>query len=190
MYPQFLALVPGPVKLLGPSLADIGAVFPVFSGQMAMFSQSEKIQRLYVLLFKDILDFCQMCLEFFSMSGKHGMRTEGDVFTKRENTDFNQVLNFLDNVINQPGRYGVNTSPLPELIDIVEYNGGREKMSYVLIQVKNDDDLDLTGRLKKDATEILKPHSHSTKSDSPASFGVWMSLQVNHQNNYPIAELT
>lgn len=83
MYSQSLALDFGPVKLLGSSLADIGAVFPVFSGQMAMFSRSERIQRLYVLLFKNILDFYQMCLEFFSMSGKHGMRTDGDAFTKR-----------------------------------------------------------------------------------------------------------
>lgn len=85
MYSQSLALVFGPVKLLGSSLADIGAVFPVFSGQMAMFSrsESERIQRLYVLLFKNIFDFYQMRLEFFSMSGKHGMRTDGDAFTKR-----------------------------------------------------------------------------------------------------------
>ena len=40
--------------------------------------------------------------------------------SQSERTDFNQVLNFLDNLINQPGRYGVNTSQLPELIEIVE----------------------------------------------------------------------
>lgn len=100
--------------------------------------------------------------------------------SQSERTDFNQVLNFLDNLINQPGRYGVNTSQLPELIEIVEYNGGMEKMSYVLIQVKNDNNLDLTDRLRKEATETLKPRSHSAKSDSPASFGVWMLLQVNN----------
>lgn len=82
------------------ALADIWAVFPVFSGQMGMFARSERMQRLYVLLFKDILDFYQICLKFFSMSSKHDMRTDGDAFTKQENTDFNQVLNFLDEVIN------------------------------------------------------------------------------------------
>ena len=47
-----------------------------------------------------------------------------------------------------------------------ECSGVRGKISYVRIQVKNVDDLDLTGALRKDATEIRKPHSHRAKSDS------------------------
>lgn len=35
------------------------------------------------------------------------------------NTDFCQVLNFLDGVINLPHLYGVNSSQLPVLIEIV-----------------------------------------------------------------------
>lgn len=63
-------------------------------------------------------------------------------------------------------------------------------MSYVLIQVKNVEDLHLTDKLRKNAPQILKPHSHSTTSDSPAFFGLWMSLQVIHQYQNPITELT
>lgn len=62
-------------------------------------------------------------------------------------------------------------------------------MSYVRIQFKNGDDLDLTDALKKDATEILKPRSHRANFDSPAFIGIWMPLQVNHYNKYPITEL-
>ena len=63
-------------------------------------------------------------LKFFLTPGKHGMRIDSDTFTKRKNTDFNQVLNFLDNIINHPGCYGVNTSQLPDLVEIVEYREG------------------------------------------------------------------
>lgn len=52
------------------------------------------------------------------------MRIDSDTFTKRKNTDFNKVLNFLDNIINHPGCYGVNTSQLPDLVEIVEYREG------------------------------------------------------------------
>ena len=89
VYPQILALVFGPVKLLLQwssivtksldeildTLVDIGAVFPVFNGQIAIFARSERMQKLYVLLFKDILDFYRICLKFFSMSSKYEMRT-------------------------------------------------------------------------------------------------------------------
>ena len=35
------------------------------------------------------------------------------------NIDFSQVMNFLDEVINQPQRYGVDLAQSPELIYIV-----------------------------------------------------------------------
>ena len=89
VYPQILALIFGPIKLLLQwasaltgsldgildTLVDIGAAFPVFNGHMEMFWRSERMQRLYALLFRDILDFYRICLKFFSMSGKHDTRS-------------------------------------------------------------------------------------------------------------------
>lgn len=99
VYPQILALVFGPIKLLLQwssiltksmddildTLAEIGMVLPAFSEQMAIFSQSQRIHKLYVLLFKDILDFYRICLKFFSMSGKYEMRPEKNSLSSADN---------------------------------------------------------------------------------------------------------
>ncbi|RAH68765.1 NACHT domain protein [Aspergillus aculeatinus CBS 121060] len=80
--PEIMALIWGPIKLLlqwSSVLAqsfdailqitgDIGVLLPEFQDCAVLFAQNSRIYDLMVLFFKDILDFYQVGLKFFTMS--------------------------------------------------------------------------------------------------------------------------
>ncbi|RAK81216.1 NACHT domain protein [Aspergillus fijiensis CBS 313.89] len=80
--PEVMALIWGPIKLLlqwSSVLAqsfdailqitgDIGVLLPEFQDCAVLFAQNNRIYDLMVLFFKDILDFYQVGLKFFTMS--------------------------------------------------------------------------------------------------------------------------
>ncbi|RAH81606.1 NACHT domain protein [Aspergillus japonicus CBS 114.51] len=80
--PEVMALIWGPIKLLlqwSSVLAqsfdailqitgDIGVLLPEFKDCAVLFAQNSRIYDLMVLFFKDILDFYQVGLKFFTMS--------------------------------------------------------------------------------------------------------------------------
>ncbi|OJJ95991.1 hypothetical protein ASPACDRAFT_35337 [Aspergillus aculeatus ATCC 16872] len=80
--PEVMALIWGPIKLLLQwssilaqsfdailqTTGDIGALLPEFKDCAVLFAQNSRIYDLMVLFFKDILDFYQVGLKFFTMS--------------------------------------------------------------------------------------------------------------------------
>ncbi|RHZ68337.1 hypothetical protein CDV55_105500 [Aspergillus turcosus] len=81
VYPEIMGLIWGPIKLLLQwssvlaqsfdailnTTADIGLLLPEFQEVTVLFSQNVRIYDVLVLFFKDILDFYQICLKFFTM---------------------------------------------------------------------------------------------------------------------------
>ncbi|PWY96736.1 NACHT domain protein [Aspergillus sclerotioniger CBS 115572] len=79
--PEIMALIWGPIKLLLQwtsvptqsfdailnTTADIGLLLPEFQEVAVLFSRNDKIYDVLVLFFRDILDFYQICLQFFIM---------------------------------------------------------------------------------------------------------------------------
>ncbi|PYI36155.1 NACHT domain protein [Aspergillus indologenus CBS 114.80] len=80
--PEVMALIWGPIKLLLQwssvlaqsfdailqTTGDIGVLLPEFKDCAVLFAQNSRIYDLMVLFFKDILDFYQVGLKFFTMS--------------------------------------------------------------------------------------------------------------------------
>ena len=76
------------------------------------------------------------------------------------------------------------------IIPVVVVKKGRRKMTYILVQVKNAEDLDLTSSLRINAPQVLKPHKTLTKPEVPPFFGLYMSLRGNSPpEKHPRAEL-
>ncbi|GAQ07430.1 hypothetical protein ALT_4751 [Aspergillus lentulus] len=81
VYPEIMGLIWGPIKLLLQwsstltqsfdaivnTTADIGLLLPEFQEVVVLFSGNDKIYDVLVLFFKDILDFYQIGLKFFTM---------------------------------------------------------------------------------------------------------------------------
>ncbi|PKX97986.1 uncharacterized protein P174DRAFT_508347 [Aspergillus novofumigatus IBT 16806] len=81
VYPEIMGLIWGPIKLLLQwssaltksfdaivnTTADIGLLLPEFQEVVVLFSGNDRIYDVLVLFFKDILDFYQIGLKFFSM---------------------------------------------------------------------------------------------------------------------------
>ncbi|KAF7118883.1 hypothetical protein CNMCM5793_008519 [Aspergillus hiratsukae] len=81
VYPEIMGLIWGPTKLLLQwssvlaqsfdailnTTADIGLLLPEFQEVAVLFSQNVRIYDVLVLFFKDILDFYQIGLKFFTM---------------------------------------------------------------------------------------------------------------------------
>ena len=73
---------------------------------------------------------------------------------------------------------------------VVVVKKGRRNMTYILVQVKNTEDLDLTSSLRINAPQALKPHKKLTKPEVPPFFGLYMSLRGNSPpEKHPRAEL-
>lgn len=86
VYPEIMGLIWGPIKLLLQwssvltqsfdaivnTTADIGLLLPEFQEVAVLFSQNTGIYDVLVLFFKDILDFYQIGLKFFTMPRTYG----------------------------------------------------------------------------------------------------------------------
>lgn len=86
VYPEIMALIWGPIKLLLQwssaltqsfdaivnTTADIGLLLPEFQEVAVLFSRNDRIYDVLVLFFKDILDFYQIGLKFFTMPRMYG----------------------------------------------------------------------------------------------------------------------
>lgn len=84
--PEIMALIWGPIKLLLQwssaltqsfdaivnTTADIGLLLLEFQEVAVLFSQNDRIYDVLVLFFKDILDFYQIGLKFFTMPRMYG----------------------------------------------------------------------------------------------------------------------
>ena len=99
--------------------------------------------------------------------------------------------NFRDEVIEKPGTYSYDTSQLPGLVEIVVKGcdlilpillQNPRRMSYVLIQVKNDKSLRQTDKKNEQALTVLSPQEKL--DDAGCHFiGIWMSLRSKPPNS-------